>query len=375
VKKYKYSKNITIDGKVYKIRADTKEELAVKEYKKRQEIENGVRKITKSILVRDWADEWMESYKRPSVSAETFQSYANVIRNHILPEIGSMRIHTVKPIHVQKMVNRLSGMSKKMIDRVTQLTWSMFDAAKANNLVLENPAERIKKPKGTKTGRRAITDIERKYTLQLAETHPAGILIKLSLYCGLRPGESCALQWRHINFEEKILQVEGTIKRCGGVGDPKSAAGFRAIPIPDAFVSDLKQYKLKCRWSTDPFDYVLRNTSGGRMTANVIKTRWQSFKNDLNILMGCQEINGKALPPYRVADDLVLYCYRHTYCTDLQDAGVPINVAKELMGHSDITITSKIYTHSTERSFNAARNLINRLHSNDNFPDTLADNG
>ena len=111
------------------------------------------------------------------------------------------------------------------------------------------------------------------------------------------------------------------------------------------------------------------------MTANVIKTRWQSFKNDLNILMGCQEINGKALPPYRVADDLVLYCYRHTYCTDLQDAGVPINVAKELMGHSDITITSKIYTHSTERSFNTARNLINRLHSNDSFSDTLADNG
>lgn len=375
MKKYKYSKNITIDGKTYRIRADTKEELAVKAYQKQQDIENGVRKITRSILVRDWVEEWMESYKRPSVSAETFQSYSNVIRNHILPDIGNMRLSSVKPIHVQKMVNRLSGMSKKMIDRVTQLTWSMFDAAKANDLVIENPADRIKKPKGTKTGRRAITDAERVYTLHLAETHPAGMLIKLSLYCGLRPGESCALQWRHLNFDEKTLQVEGTIKRCGGVGDPKSAAGIRTIPIPDVFLSDLRRYKLKCKWSTDPFDYVLRNASGGRMTANVIKTRWQSFKNDLNILMGCREMNGKALPPYRVADDLVLYCYRHTYCTDLQDAGVPINVAKELMGHADISITSKIYTHSTERSFNAARILVNQFHSGENQNDTHISNG
>ncbi len=373
MKKYKHTKNITVDGRVYKIRADTKEELAVKEYKKRQELENGIRKITRSILVRDWTEEWMENYKRPSVSAETFQSYSNVIRKHIIPEIGNMRISAVKPIHVQKMVNRLSGMSKKMIDRVTQLTWSMFDAAKANDLVIDNPAERIKKPKGTKTGRRAITDTERRYTLQLAETHPAGMLVKFSLYCGLRPGETCALQWRHIDFSKKVLHVESTIKRCGGVGEPKTSAGIRVVPIPDLFLQDLKKYRSCCGWPTDPFDYILRNNSGGRMSANVIRSRWQSFKNDLNILMGCDSIDGKAVPPYRVADDLVLYCYRHTYCTDLQDAGVPINIAKDLMGHADISITSKIYTHSTEKSFNSARQLINKLHSSDNVENTMSE--
>ncbi|MDD2217639.1 MAG: tyrosine-type recombinase/integrase [Eubacteriales bacterium] len=57
------------------------------------------------------------------------------------------------------------------------------------------------------------------------------------------------------------------------------------------------------------------------------------------------------------------YCLRHTYCTDLQDAGVPINVAKELMGHSDISVTAKIYTHRTETSYNNAKDLINRHQS------------
>lgn len=64
-----------------------------------------------------------------------------------------------------------------------------------------------------------------------------------------------------------------------------------------------------------------------------------------------------------VADDLVPYCLRHTYCTDLQSAGVPINVARELMGHSDISITAKIYTHHSEIDFDNAKQLINKLHN------------
>lgn len=60
-----------------------------------------------------------------------------------------------------------------------------------------------------------------------------------------------------------------------------------------------------------------------------------------------------------VSDDLVLYCLRHTYCTDLETAGVPINIAKYLLGHSDIAVTSKIYTHTGETAIENARNLIN----------------
>lgn len=59
-------------------------------------------------------------------------------------------------------------------------------------------------------------------------------------------------------------------------------------------------------------------------------------------------------PPCLVADDLVPYDLRHTFCIDLQDAGVSINVAKELMGHSSIELTARIYTHYTEKSLNDA---------------------
>ena len=34
-----------------------------------------------------------------------------------------------------------------------------------------------------------------------------------------------------------------------------------------------------------------------------------------------------------------------------QAAGVQLNVAKELMGHSDISVTAKIYTHMVDEVF------------------------
>ena len=64
--------------------------------------------------------------------------------------------------------------------------------------------------------------------------------------------------------------------------------------------------------------------------------------------MGAVVEDGKIIY-HAVAPDLTPYCLRHTFCTDLQRAGVPINVAKELMGHSDISITANIYTHRDQR--------------------------
>ncbi len=62
-----------------------------------------------------------------------------------------------------------------------------------------------------------------------------------------------------------------------------------------------------------------------------------------------------------IAPDLDMYCFRHTYCTDLEAAGVPINVAKYLMGHSSIVLTSQIYTHMREDTLAEAASRIAQI--------------
>lgn len=76
------------------------------------------------------------------------------------------------------------------------------------------------------------------------------------------------------------------------------------------------------------------------------------------MLMGATVYRNKIVKSI-VAPDLVPYCLRHTYGTDLQDAGVPLNVAKYLMGHSDIQTTANIYTDTTDYIIEDAADKIN----------------
>jgi integrase len=85
---------------------------------------------------------------------------------------------------------------------------------------------------------------------------------------------------------------------------------------------------------------------------------WTALKREMNIEMGCEVVRNAVLPPFAVAADLVPYCLRHTYATDLQAAGVPINVAKTFLGHEDISTTGNIYTHDSKASFEDARAKI-----------------
>lgn len=64
--------------------------------------------------------------------------------------------------------------------------------------------------------------------------------------------------------------------------------------------------------------------------------------------MGAKVQDG-VITKHALAPDLTPYCLRHTFCTDLQRAGVPINVAKELMGHANISVTANIYTHRDQK--------------------------
>lgn len=343
------------EGKRYEATGKTAKAATQKAAIMLDKLKRGEISISGNMTVKRWAYEWLETYKRPSVGEGQYRNYRIHIDGVILPSIGSLTLKSVKDVHLQKILNSRAGKSKSDLSKLRMTTKAIFQRAYQSKLIARNPAEFLELPVGTEGKRRSITDVERKVILNLAETHYAGLWILTLLYTGMRPGETRALDWRHIDFTKKIIHVEQAMKaHTTTIGEPKSAAGIRDIPIPDTLYTAL----LSAR--KEPFDPVFTKPKArGRHTDNSMVAMWNNFKRALDISMGAKMVNNQIILSI-VAPDLIPYCLRHTYCTDLQDAGVPINIARYLMGHSNISVTAKIYTHTTDKAIKEAAKRINK---------------
>lgn len=350
-----FRKTFTYDGERQDIRAHTEEELAVKVAMRKRDLEEGKKKISKNMLVREWSEEFLTNYKKKSVSPETYDDYNSRLKSKILPVLGSMQLKDVKPIHCQKVLNGMEGNSKTYISKVQNTMYQMFRRALQNNLIIVNPAEDLEVPDGEDGSNRAITETERECTYKVAEYHRGGLWVLTMLLMGLRPSETAALQGRHLDFKKRAITVEFAVKKKDKrIGKTKTETSTRKVPMPDELYNKFKALKV------EPFGYVFTNTEGNRLSKTNMRIMWNNFKREMNIVMGCKVHRNQVLKPYRVADDLVPYCYRHTFCTDLEAAGVSLNEAARLMGHKNVAVTSKIYTHESEASFERVSEQLNK---------------
>jgi integrase len=349
VVKKRIRKTFIFDGRRYYVDGSTQADAIAKCALRRKELEDGARRISRNMSVAEWSAEYLDTYRLVSVSKKTYTNLKSLNRRWVLPNIGNLQLRSVKPLHCQSIMNSMAGLSGTHVKRTKQHIFDMFEKARINDLLVENPAAHLNIPNHTNGSHRSITDGERSALIAVCETNPYGLWVLMMLYCGLRPAETSLIQGKDIDLANRILHIPGT----------KTAAANRDVPIPETFASILSGNTIGV------FDYLFTNRDGRPINETNRRRMWASIKKDLHITLGGNVDYGelkRILPPYVVASDLVPYCLRHTYCTDLQAAGVPINVAKELMGHSSISMTANIYTHSSPQSFESAKELINLLH-------------
>lgn len=353
---YPYREVSEYKGQRIDVKAKTVKELMIKVEKKKAEIDKAL--IDENVKLKDWIDKWIAIYKHGKISPGWERSIASMLNVSVPDEIGNLPIGKIRTSHVQEIINTATGKSESYVHKLTIILTDLFELARKNKMIADNPMHLTEPPKGYNNKRRALTEFERAHILKLAETHRAGLFIKIMLNCGLRPQEVAALQWRNVDLKKGIIKVECAIKSDNSIGPPKSKSGVREVPIPDDFLPELKK--------GNPFDFVCTTVSGERHTIYSIRQMWGTFIRSLNIQMGCKvNKKGKLIPPYPVAKDLVMYCLRHTYGTDLIKAGVDIYDVKILMGHSSVTVTEG-YTHKSDEIIERATEKINTFRSGKN---------
>ena len=385
------SKSFRVDGKVYNVKGRTEKECYEKMAEKKEMLRRGEAK-PKALTVEAWAETWLDTYLKPKVrkpgapklkgtmTQKSFAMYGEKLRGYILPAIGKMKLADVRDVDLQRILNRQAETSFSHASKVRMIMRAMFKQAHVSRLIVYDPALALTLPAVKQGGRRSLTDEERAVLLDVAKTHRCGLWVRFMLYEGLRPGETAALRVKHLDFGRGLISVEEAVESGSGVvGAPKSAAGVRYVFIADEIKDELQA----AVQGKSAEDFVFPQTDGKTMmTVGTIQNNWRYFVRQMDLAMGAEttahghiydpkDIREDGSPIYpdphdktkprnghKLADDLVMYCLRHTYCTDLGKKGVPIEDIKYLMGHEDISMTLAVYAHPGEEAAERAAGIV-----------------
>jgi integrase len=303
--------------------------------------------VSSDMPFKEFADNWFElNVKNADCSQVNKENYRNYVYTHIIPYFKNYKLCDIHEDDCQRFLNQYVGYSKAMVSKLRMTLRRILRKAMKQKLIADNPAEDIVLPQVTQGQRRPITDEERVMILETAKTHYAGAMVLTMLYCGLRPIEVRNLKWTDIDLKQDLLTVTKS-KTVAGTG--------RKLPIPPQLKSALIEHKLKGQ--NDEWVFVRCKNPKLPMDENAFYHAWHNFCREMDISNGAKVYRNQIIES-TLAEDLEPYLLRHTFCTDCQSAGVPLNVAKELMGHSDISVTAKIYTHMVDEVFEQNRKRL-----------------
>lgn len=359
----RYEKKITVgrnfDGSLNRISvyAATQKELESKVAEVKVQIEQGIYLSSDTALFGKIAENWIEHFK-PTISEKMRLRYKGIIRGKLQP-LAEMRVRDLRPMHLQVIINEMAkdGYAQKSMQMVKQTASQILDLAMQNDLVYRNVFEKIKVPHVDAEERQPITEEQRELILNTWEGHRMGVPALIMLYCGLRRGELLALLWTDIDFKAKTLSVSKAADmptNATTVKKPKTKAGTRIVPIPDAIMPAL----LKARREAISMYVCPAMRTGDIMSAQAYTEAWSSYMHYLNLCAGGRDKvrtkneNGKVcfIPAVQAMEPFTAHQLRHSYATMLYDADVDVKTAQKLLGHADFSVTMKIYTHlSTEK--------------------------
>lgn len=298
---------------------------------------------------------WME-HNRIHYKGATAKKNQDLIDTHILPDLGGVKITKITATMInsfamKKMQNgRLDGKGGLSATYVRNMMLIISSAMKyaADEqmcLPLKTPIFVPVAPKKD-LPILSLTDQKKLENHLLLGLDPTRIGVLLSLYTGLRIGEVCALSWEDIDFESNILHVRHTVSRVKNtdtssssksvliIDEPKTESSTRDIPIASVLQPVLKQII-----ATASSKYVISEASSF-LSPRTLEYRYHRLLD----ACGVKSINYHAL--------------RHTFATRCVEAGMDIKTLSEILGHSDPSITLKIYVHS---SMERKRNQLEKL--------------
>ena len=322
------------------------------------------KKIETALIVREeetkdkfkfYAVYWLEK-KKFEVKKSTYCNYANLLKNNIIPVLGEVKFYELNGDILQFFIYKAQGennlsekTTKDCLGIIKQIIADGQEEGVMPQFVYSKRKLKYKKTELIGEEKKTYTEEEYKKIideiLKNIDYKKLGIL--LGLYTGMRIGELCALQFKDIDFKEKCVRVTKTLQRTYDpskdinpseikITSTKTDNSNRNIPLTDEIVKIIE------KMNTGAKNYIL--TGKAKWTEpRTFRRSYQSFMKKLGI------------------QPLKFHSLRHTFASINIENGADIKTISEILGHSDIDVTLKIYTHTSKKAKRKAIENFDKL--------------
>ncbi len=319
----------SVYGKTYK---EVKSKMD--EYKK----DMSIRKNSHMYIVKEAAGIWLEEGKK-NWKPTTYRTYCQITDKYIIPFLGCMDITAVDAKTLDKFHSQLACKSDiplsnnycfyicSLVLRILRYSRKKYDITLPlpELSFCKNKMQKINPP-----GERVLATLER-YLVEHAEDETC-LGISIALYTGIRIGELCALTWKDVDLEDKIIYIRRNVQRAKeeerGTGrtkiiiqSPKTPDSVRFIPIPPVLCKLLQ--------GKEKEGFLISGVKHDWVDPRTLQYRFRRILDQC----GIEYFN--------------FHMLRHVFATRCVAMGFDIKSLSEILGHSSIQTTMSLYVHPT----------------------------
>ncbi len=339
------------NGKRRYVSGKTKPEVKAKLRKLLADRDEGIAYDSENLSVGGYLDRWLDAVKG-TVRDRTWQRHEEVVRLHLKPTIGCVRLDRLNALQVQSVYGRKleGGLSPRSVQIIHATLHKALKQAVGWTLIPRNVSEAATPPRPS---RREIVPLSQEQTRMLLEAAKGDELhafYVLAVTTGMRNGELLGLQWKDLSFADRTLRVRRTVFN-GVISPPKTLAGNRTIGLSGLAVAALENHRLAA--GKQDCEWVFPSRKGTPLSVHNVHNRsWKPL------------LERASLPSSTRMHDL-----RHTCATLLLSNGVPVKVVSEMLGHGDVAITLAVYQsvlpHMQESAAKVMEDALSELREGD----------
>jgi len=295
---------------------------------------------TENMTVGEYLDRWLNDSDKGSVRTSTYERHEQIVRLHLKPALGRLKLSKLTPAHVQGLYrDKLdSGLSPATVQKIHTVLHKALTQALKWNMIPRNAADAVKVPRPVPEEMHPLSPDEARNLIEAARGDKLEAPYILAVHTGMRQGELLGLKWEDVDLNEGVIHIRRTVVRSGGrisLGEPKTKGSRRPVHLTGAAVEALKAH-------------LERQLEDIERLGDLYRDHGLVFTSEVGTLINPSNLRRRSFAPLLQRAGLPrirFHDLRHTCATLLLSRNVHPKYVQELLGHATVAITLDTYSH------------------------------